>query len=277
MVRMRYGESIRQYAFRKGDIEPKQFEIPSIIDRETGKMRWPVGYDFIIYFNKPFGGISSVSAGERQTELDDIYLDLDSVYGRYHFVIAAAKTFNWHWYQSVLVTVRCRHMLLPDSSVSKSFQISPASPTVDYSVTLPQPDLYLFEVTKEYSSEVNSPHYPAVLTEPTSQDISLFSTLYHQRMLTLHANMDWQDIEEVIVSASYACSATDSNSSLQQTFKFTESDAAAQHFSADQTDPAWLPVNLEIFVAWHQDKSEGKSSFVQTTTVLNSIDIAHLI
>ena len=276
MVRLQYGDNIQQYTFRNGDTQPKHFKAPSIIDPNTGKMLWPVGYDFIVYFNKPFGKVTSVSSGDMQTELTDIYLDLDSVYARYDFLIQAASQFNWDWYQSVLVTVCCHHRLLPGSSVSKRFQISPTSQTDDYPVTLPNPDLYFFDVTKEYSSAVNSPHLSAVLNEPTSQDITLFSSLYHQRVLTLFANMDWQEVEEVIVSVSYPYSPTDENACLQQVFQFTENDAATQRFSADQTDPTRLAVNLDIWFTYPQGKGGDKPEHVQTTTVENSIDIANL-
>lgn len=276
MVRLRYGDNIQQYAFRNGDVQPKHFKAPSIIDPKTGKMLWPVGYDFIVYFNKPFGSVTSVSSGDLQTELDDIYVDLDSVYARYDFLIQAASQFNWDWYQSVLVKVNCRHRLLPSPVVTKSFQISPASLKDDYPVTLPTPDLYFFDVTKEYSSAVNSPHLSAVINEPTSQDISLFSSLYHQRVLTLFAKMDWQEVAEVIVSVSYPYSPTDENACLQQVFQFTESDATTQRFSADQPDPARLAVNLDIWFTYQQGQGGGKPEHVQTTTVENSIDIANL-
>ncbi|WP_208951962.1 hypothetical protein [Rahnella sp. ChDrAdgB13] len=277
MARLRYGDNVQQYAFRKGDVLPKHFKAPSITDPNTGKMLWPVGYDFIVYFNKPFGSVTSVSSGDLQTELDDIYLDLDSVYARYDFLIRAASQFNWNWYQSVLVTVRCRHRLLPGPIVSKIFQITSTSREEDYPVTLPDPDLYLFDVSKEYSSEVNSPHLSAVLDEPTSQDISLFSSLYHQRVLTLSANMDWQEVEKVIVSVSYPYSPTDENACLQQVFQFTEKDAAIQRFSADQPDPARLTVNLDIWFTYQDGKGGDHPEYVQTATVQDSINIANLI
>ncbi|WP_112289223.1 hypothetical protein [Rahnella sp. AN3-3W3] len=276
MARLRYGENIQQFTFRNGDVQPKHFKAPSILDPKTGKMLWPVGYDFTVYFNQPFGGVNSVSSGDLYTELDDIYLDLDSVYARYDFLIAAASQFDWNWYQSVLVTLRCRHMLLPASVVSKSFQITAGSPPVHYPVTLPNPDLYLFEVIKDYSSAVNSPHIAAEMNEPTSQTVSLFSSLYHQRVLMLSATLDWQEVGQVIVSASYAWSATDSNATLQQVFKFTESDAAVQCFSADQPDPARLSVDLDIWFIYQPGQGKDKPEHIQTTTVQDSIDIANL-
>ena len=65
----------QQFTFRNGDVQPKHFKAPSILDPKTGKMLWPVGYDFTVYFNQPFGGVNSVSSGDLYTELDDIYLD----------------------------------------------------------------------------------------------------------------------------------------------------------------------------------------------------------
>lgn len=276
VARLRYGENSQPFTFRQGDIQPKTFRMPSLLDPKTGKMLWPVEYDFTVYFNQAFGGITSVSSGSLQTEMDAIYLDLDSVYGRYDFAIKAASQFDWGWYQSVLVTLRCRHRLLPASSVSKRFQLSEASPQADYPVMLPNPDLYLFDVTKEYSSAVNSPHLPAVLNEPTSQDIALFSTLYPQRVVTISATLAWEDVEQAIVSASYPWSPTDSDATLQQIFTFTESGPTLQRFSADQPDPARLTVNLEIWLTWRPGKGGGRPDYLQTTTVHDSIDIATL-
>lgn len=274
-ARLRYGKDNKQFTFRKDDIEPKTFRSPSITDPKTGKMLWPVDYDFTVYLNQAVGGVRSVNSGPLHTELNDVYLDIESLYGRYDFVIKAASQFDWRWYQSVLVTLRCRHMKLPASSLSKSFQISETSQQHDYPVMLPNPDLYLFEVIKEYSCAANSPHIPAVLSEPTSQDVYLFSRLYHQRVLTLSANMDWQQVEMVLVSASYAYLPGDDDI-LQQVFQFTESDAAPQRFSADQIDPLRLSVDLEIWFTYQPGQQGDKPEYVQTSTVQDGIDIANL-
>lgn len=274
-VRLRYGKDNKQFTFRKDDIEPKTFRSPSITDPKTGKMLWPVDYDFTVYLNQAVGGVRSVNSGPLHTELNDVYLDIESLYGRYDFVIKAASQFDWRWYQSVLVTLRCRHMKLPASSLSKSFQISETSQQHDYPVMLPNPDLYLFEVIKEYSCAANSPHIPAVLSEPTSQDVYLFSRLYHQRVLTLSADMDWQQVEMVLVSASYAYLPGDDDI-LQQVFQFTESDAAPQRFSADQIDPLRLSVDLEIWFTYQPGQQGDKPEYVQTSTVQDGIDIANL-
>ncbi|MGO2367410.1 MAG: hypothetical protein ACTH6H_02335 [Serratia sp. (in: enterobacteria)] len=274
-ARLRYGKDNKQFTFRKDDIEPKTFRSPSITDPKTGKMLWPVDYDFTVYLNQAVGGVRSVNSGPLHTELNDVYLDIESLYGRYDFVIKAASQFDWRWYQSVLVTLRCRHMKLPASSLSKSFQISETSQQHDYPVMLPNPDLYLFEVFKEYSCAANSPHIPAVLSEPTSQDVYLFSRLYHQRVLTLSANMDWQQVEMVLVSASYAYLPGDDDI-LQQVFQFTESDAAPQRFSADQIDPLRLSVDLEIWFTYQPGQQGDKPEYVQTSTVQDGIDIANL-
>lgn len=274
-VRLRYGKDNKQFTFRKDDTGPKTFRSPSITDPKTGKMLWPVEYDFTVYLNQAVGGVRTVNSGPLQTELNDVYLDIESLYGRYDFVIKAASQFDWRWYQSVLVTLRCRHMKLPASSLSKSFQISETSQQHNYPVMLPNPDLYLFEVTKEYSCAANSPHIPAVLSEPTSQDVYLFSSLYHQRVLTLSADMDWQQVEMVLVSASYAYLPGDDDI-LQQVFQFTESDAAPQRFSADQIDPQRLSVDLEIWFTYQPGRQGDKPEYVQTSTVQDDIDIANL-
>ncbi|WP_269934601.1 hypothetical protein [Serratia liquefaciens] len=274
-VRLRYGKDNKQFTFRKDDTGPKTFRSPSITDPKTGKMLWPVEYDFTVYLNQAVGGVRSVNSGPLPTELNDVYLDIESLYGRYDFVIKAASQFDWRWYQSVLVTLRCRHMKLPASSLSKSFQISETSQQYSYPVMLPNPDLYLFEVTKEYSCAANSPHIPAVLSEPTSQDVYLFSSLYHQRVLTLSADMDWRQVEMVLVSASYACLPGDDDI-LQQVFQFTESDAAPQRFSADQIDPQRLSVDLEIWFTYQPGRQGDKPEYVQTSTVQDDIDIANL-
>lgn len=274
-VRLRYGKDNKQFTFRKDDTGPKTFRSPSITDPKTGKMLWPVEYDFTVYLNQAVGGVRTVNSGPLPTELNDVYLDIESLYGRYDFVIKAASQFDWRWYQSVLVTLRCRHMKLPASSLSKSFQISETSQQHNYPVMLPNPDLYLFEVTKEYSCAANSPHIPAVLSEPTSQDVYLFSSLYHQRVLTLSADMDWQQVEMVLVSASYAYLPGDDDI-LQQVFQFTESDAAPQRFSADQIDPQRLSVELEIWFTYQPGRQGDKPEYVQTSTVQDDIDIANL-
>ncbi|GAK26680.1 hypothetical protein [Serratia liquefaciens] len=274
-VRLRYGKDNKQFTFRKDDTGSKTFRSPSITDPKTGKMLWPVEYDFTVYLNQAVGGVRSVNSGPLPTELNDVYLDIESLYGRYDFVIKAASQFDWRWYQSVLVTLRCRHMKLPASSLSKSFQISETSQQHNYPVMLPNPDLYLFEVTKEYSCAANSPHIPAVLSEPTSQDVYLFSSLYHQRVLTLSADMDWQQVEMVLVSASYAYLPGDDDI-LQQVFQFTESDAAPQRFSADQIDPQRLSVDLEIWFTYQPGRQGDKPEYVQTSTVQDDIDIANL-
>jgi hypothetical protein len=277
MVRLRYGSDSKQYTFRLGDIGPKLFRSPSITDPITGKMLWPVEYSFTVYLNQAVGGVKSVSSGAMQTELNDVYLDIESVYGRYDFVIEAASLFDWRWYQSVLVTLRCRHSGQPVASLSKSFQISQTTQQDSYPVMLPNPDQYLFEVTKEYNSAVNSPHISALLNEPTSQDVYLVSSLYHQRVLMIAANMDWQQVASVLVSASYAYLPGDDAPPLQQIFQFTADDAATQRFSADQIDPERLSVDLEIWFTYQPDQGGDKPDYVQTATVQDDIDIANLI
>jgi len=276
MARFRYGSKSEQFTFREGDTKPKRFRSPSMTDPKTGKMLWPVEYDFTVYLNQAVGGIRSVSSGALQTELNDVYLDIESLYGRYDFVIKTASLFDWRWYQSVLVTLRCRHIGMPVSSLSKSFQISQTAQQDSYPVMLPNPDQYLFDVTKEYSSAVNSPHISAELNEPTSQDVYLFSSLYHQRVLTLSASMDWQQVESVLVSASYAYLPGDETPPLQQIFQFTEIDAASQRFSADQVDPERLIVNLEIWFSYLPGQGGDKPDYVQTATAQDAIDIANL-
>ncbi|WP_434463046.1 hypothetical protein ACMV5L_12750 [Serratia plymuthica] len=276
MARFRYGSKSEQFTFREGDTKSKRFRSPSMTDPKTGKMLWPVEYDFTVYLNQAVGGIRSVSSGALQTELNDVYLDIESLYGRYDFVIKTASLFDWRWYQSVLVTLRCRHIGMPASSLSKSFQISQTAQQDSYPVMLPNPDQYLFDVTKEYSSAVNSPHISAELNEPTSQDVYLFSSLYHQRVLTLSASMDWQQVESVLVSASYAYLPGDETPPLQQIFQFTEIDAASQRFSADQIDPERLIVNLEIWFSYLPGQGGDKPEYVQTATDQDAIDIANL-
>ncbi|CAI2431331.1 hypothetical protein [Serratia plymuthica] len=276
MARFRYGSKSEQFTFREGDTKSKRFRSPSITDPKTGKMLWPVEYDFTVYLNQAVGGIRSVSSGALQTELNDVYLDIESLYGRYDFVIKTASLFDWRWYQSVLVTLRCRHIGMPASSLSKSFQISQTAQQDSYPVMLPNPDQYLFDVTKEYSSAVNSPHISAELNEPTSQDVYLFSSLYHQRVLTLSASMDWQQVESVLVSASYAYLPGDETPPLQQIFQFTEIDATSQRFSADQIDPERLIVNLEIWFSYLPGQGGDKPEYVQTATDQDAIDIANL-
>ncbi len=207
-------------------------------------MLWPVEYDFTVYFNQSIGGVTSVSSGSLQTEMSEVFLDVESLYGRYDFAIEAAQQFDWQRYQSVLVTLRYRHRQQPNSSVSRSFQLDQTSPRAHYPVMLPEPDEYQFDVDKTYSAAVNSPHISAELQEPTGQDVYLFSTLYRQRVLTLSADMDWRRVEMVIVSASYACTPAET---LQQVFQFTESDAAPRCFSADQLDPEQMSVDLDIW------------------------------
>ncbi|CAI0787244.1 hypothetical protein [Serratia proteamaculans] len=276
MVRLRYGPDNKQYTFRQGDTKPKIFRSPSITDPQTGKMLWPVEYDFTVYLNQAVGGVRSVSSGALQTELNDVYLDIESLYGRYDFVIKAANLFDWRWYQSVLVTLRCRPIGQTTSSLSKSFQISQTAQQDSYPVMLPNPDRYLFDVTKEYSSAANSPHISAVLNEPTSQDVYLPSSLYHQRVLTLSASMDWQQVASVLVSASYAYLPGDDTPPLQQIFQFTETEAAPQRFSADQIDPERLAVDLEIWFSYLPGQGGDKPEYVQTATGLDAIDIANL-
>jgi hypothetical protein len=276
MVRLRYGPDNKQYTFRQGDTKPKIFRSPSIIDPQTGKMLWPVEYDFTVYLNQAVGGVRSVSSGALQTELNDVYLDIESLYGRYDFVIKAANLFDWRWYLSVLVTLRCRPIGQTASSLSKSFQISQTAQQDSYPVMLPNPDQYLFDVTKEYSSAANSPHISAVLTEPTSQDVYLPSSLYHQRVLMLSASMDWQQVESVMVSASYAYLPGDDTPPLQQIFQFTETEAAPQRFSADQIDPERLAVDLEIWFSYLPGQDGDKPKYVQTATNQDAIDIANL-
>ena len=246
-ARLRYGSNSRQLKFTRDDFGPKQFKEPSLLDPKTGKMLWPVEYDFTVYFNQSIGGVTSVSSGSLQTEMSDVFLDVESLYGRYDFAIEAAQQFDWQRYQSVLVTLRYRHRQQPNSSVSRSFQLDQTSPRAHYPVMLPEPDEYQFDVNKTYSAAVNSPHISAELQEPTGQDVYLFSTLYRQRVLTLSADMDWRRVEMVIVSASYACTPAET---LQQVFQFTESDAAPRCFSADQLDPEQMSVELDIWFTY---------------------------
>ncbi|WJV64989.1 hypothetical protein PCO86_11595 [Pectobacteriaceae bacterium CE70] len=277
VVSFRYGgETRQQIVFDHDDTQPKIFKVPSITDSQTGKMLWPVEYDFTVYFNQAIGSVTSVQSDRMNTTLTEVYLDVESVYARYDFVIEAASHFNWQWYQSVLVTIYCRHIQLPDSSISRIFQVTKASPKNNYPVMLPNPDLYQFEVIKNYSKADNSPHISAQLSEVTSQDVFLFSSLYHQRVLTLSASMDWQEIDKAVVFASYPYLPTDGNASLQQTFLFTESGVNPQIFSADQIDSALRTINLDIWFTYHIGKGEGKPLNIQTSTVQDSIDIANL-
>lgn len=273
IVRLDYGGNIQQFTFCSGDNQPKRFKMAAIIDPNTQKMLWPVHYDFTIYFIQPFGDRIQAESSVLQTELDDIYLDLDSIYGRYNFIIGAASQFDWSWYQSVLVTLRCSHRLQPAPRVSESFQISATSPPVHYPVTLANPDLYLFEVTKEYCSALNSPHISGELIEPANQDITLFSRLYKQRELTLCVDVNWNEIEQVMVSASYAYCSTDRNAILQQVFLFTGPEVAVQRFSADQPDLKRKTINLSIWFTYFSEKRGGKPDYVEISTDQNSIDI----
>ena len=272
-ARLRYGSNSRQLKFTRDDFGPKPFKEPSLIDPKTGKMLWPVEYDFTVYFNQSIGGVTSVSSGSLQTEMSEVFLDVESLYGRYDFAIEAAQQFDWQRYQSVLVTLRYRHRQQPNSSVSRSFQIDQASPRAHYSVMLPEPDEYQFDVNKTYSAAVNSPHIYAELQEPTGQDVYLFSTLYRQRVLTLSADMDWRRVEMVIVSASYACTPAET---LQQVFQFTESDAAPRCFSADQLDPEQMTVCLDIWFTYQPGEGGDRPENVQCSTDANALDLATL-
>lgn len=269
---LNYGSTSLPLIFSRDDPSAKVFKVPSIIDEKTKTMVWPVSYQFTLYFNQAIGGVTSIQSEKMVTSLTEIYLDVESLYSRYDFVIKAENNFNWQWYQSILVTIKCSHLQDKNNNISKSFQITQQSLQDKYSVMLPEPDLYQFEVTKQYSKADNSSHISANIIEPTSQDVFIFSSLYKQRVLKILASFDWEEVLQAIVYVSYNYLPANPSAVLQQNITFTESNATPQLFSADQLDPALLTVNLSVLITYKQ----GKPAWKQTSTDQNQIDIANL-
>ncbi|POZ60342.1 hypothetical protein [Chromobacterium alticapitis] len=206
------------------------------------------------------------------TVVNNIYLDIESLYGCYNFVIKAGEQFDWQRYTSVLVTLCCRHRQQPTRILSRSYPITQTTSQVKLPVMLPDPDKYQFELSKSYSAGPNSPHISVVLKEPTSQDVYLSSTLYRQHTLILLANMDWHRVAHVTVFASYACSPAER---LYQQFQFTESDAGPQCFSADQPDPERCIVDLDIWFTYQPGEGDGWPENMQISTKAKAIDLAN--
>ncbi|ARB83195.1 MULTISPECIES: hypothetical protein [Yersinia] len=256
-LNLTYGTTRSPLVFSRNNMAAKTFHVSAIIDPVTKKMSWPVEYQFTLYFNHPVGGVMSASSAILSTSLTEIFLDIESLYSRYHFVIATEKKFNWAWYTSILVNITCTHIENKENSTSKNFHITEKKPSEEYSVMLPDPECYNFSVIKEYSTRTNTPHIPVRLDQPTSQDVSISSRLYKQRTLKIIPVFDWEKITQVLVNVTY-CYNQFSMSSLKEAFYFSENQSEPELFSADQPDPTLLFINLDIMIIDNDGGVENK-------------------
>ncbi len=269
---LNYGTDSASLLFRRDKPDTQPFSAPSQLDPQTHKMLWPVSYSFTVYLAQSVGGISSITSSVMETSLDDIYLDIESLCCRYDFTLEAVSDFNWQWYRSVLVTLN--YSLLPDGKIftAKSFRLSRETPGDSYPLLLPDPDRYQFSVTCQYTPEDNSPHIPVSRTQPTGQDVLVFSRLYPQRQLRLEAGFDWQKVDQALVFVGYGY-APDAPM-LRQTFTFNADNPAPQEFSADSPDPLRRLISLEVFISYLPGQSEQDREYT-TTTDADYFDIAN--
>ncbi len=202
-------------------------------------------YDFTVYFNQSIGGVTSVSSGSLQAEMSDVFLDVESLYGRYDFAIETAQQFDWQRYQSVLVTLRYRHRQQPNSSVSRSFQLDQTSPRAHYPVMLPEPDEYQFDVNKPTAPPSTHRIFPPAENRPAGRlpvldpvsparadavgrhGLAPGGNGHRFRQLRLHAG-----------------------GNAAAGVSIYRIDAAPRCFSADQLDPEQMSVELDIWFTY---------------------------
>lgn len=253
-----YGGSQPPLVFSRNNMAAKTFCASVITDPVTKKTSWPVEYQFTLYFNRPVGGVMSASSAIMSTSSTELFLDIESLYSRYNFVISAEKKFNWSWYASILVNITCTHIKNKENSTSKNFYITQKNPHEEYSIMLPDPENYTFSATKEYSTRANTPHIPVKLYQPTSQDVTLFSRLYKQRTLIISPKLNWMKITQVLVNVTY-CYDQPTSKSLKEEFYFSEDQSEDALFSADQPDPKLLLITLDIIIINNDGEIEEKT------------------
>ncbi|MFJ5328959.1 hypothetical protein [Pectobacterium versatile] len=257
-LNLTYGSPRPPLVFSRNNMAAKTFCVSAITDPVTKKMSWPVEYQFTLYFTHPVGGVMSASSAIMSTSLTELFLDIESLYSRYNFVIAAEKKFNWSWYASILVNITCTHIENKENSTSRIFHITQEKPHEEYSIMLPDPEYYIFSATKEYITRANTPHIPVKLYQPTSQDVTLFSRLYKQRTLIISPKLNWVKITQVLVNVTY-CYDKSTFKSLKEEFYFSEDQSEDTLFSADQPDPALLLITLDIIIIDNEGEIEKKT------------------
>ncbi|SLM62580.1 MULTISPECIES: hypothetical protein [Dickeya] len=269
VLNLTYGTTTQSLVFSASKSGPQKFIAPSMIDPVTKRMVWPVEYSFTLNFNHPIGGVTNVTSAKMTTAMTELYLDVESLYSRYRFMIHAAKDFDWQWYSAIFVKIVCYQINHVDNHIAKSLLINRDNPSCEYELMLPEPEGYQFEVFKEYSVADNAAHIAAKIHEPTSQDITLFSRLYKQRQLLIVAGFNWEEIDQVIVTARYLASPSQT---LKQDFSFSMGSPADALFSADQPDAEVTSVDLDILIVDKQGQVHPKN----ISTDADSIDIANL-
>ncbi|MBN3194643.1 MULTISPECIES: hypothetical protein [Pectobacterium] len=265
-----YGSRQTPLTFSRSNMDAKTFSASVIRDPITKEISWPVEYQFTLYFNHPIGGVTSATSAIMSTSLTELFLDIESLYSHYNFVIATEKKFNWSWYKSILVRIVFTHLENKEDSTSKNFHITQDNPSEEYSIMLPDPGGYALSVIKEYSTRDNSPHIPAKLEQPTGQDVSISSRLYKQRKLKIIPTFDWEKITQVLVNVSYCYDSATMNL-LKEVFYFSEYQSEPELFSADQPDPTLLSINLDITIIDNDGVIESKT----LVTDEDQIDIAN--
>jgi hypothetical protein len=270
-LNMTYGDTCTSLLFTPSDLASKHFRAPSKINPKTGKMIWPVSYQFTVHFSQAVGGSFSIESARMETDLNQVYLDVASLYTHYLFQISAVPTFNWTWYNNVVVTISYAPLNNPEAIQSRAFQLTQEHQADQYEVLISDPSQYQFSVIKNYTAKDNSPHLSASLETPANQNVFLYSPTYAQRTLIITATMDWPNIKQTLVIARYYYDKSNPELALQQRLLFTAQTTESQIFSADQLDPELRTVELTVFITDLQDKTQQYTR----STDQNQINLTH--
>ncbi|WP_017346985.1 hypothetical protein [Pantoea sp. A4] len=269
LLNVRYGEKDHNYTFNQEDVASKTFSVPAIIDADKA-MRWPVAYQFSLYFRTAIAGISEVHSDWQETSLEEAWIDAAALYSQYHFSFLAVPGFNWQWYSQVTLNVACTQYSESQRPVAQSLILTEQAPTAAWPVMLPGIENFQFSLKAEYQRVAGLPHLPATLHYPIGQQAMLYSSLFPQRSLLISASADWQQIRQIQAIVQFRCGDS-TTPILKQTFLFNQDRASPQLFSADQPDPERRTLTLLVVIDYLS--AEKKSEQYPLSTDEDAIDI----
>ncbi|HCB1502468.1 TPA: hypothetical protein MYO83_005422 [Klebsiella michiganensis] len=272
-ILMCYGDIKEIFIFSHDNVDTQCFETFVIKEPHTQKISFPVNYSFTLYFENAVCGQSEVTSEVMQTSLAEIYLDVDSLFSRFSFMIETSAHFNWQWYQSVQVTIIRQNIYQLRDEILKSFVITALGSKIEFSTLLLNPNCYHFYIEKIYTPTDNSPHLEKKSRHSVGQNILLNAELYPQRKLQIFTeNVNWQIVKKVSVFARYLCNQQ--GVVLQQKFTFNKDTITPQLFSADQPDPTRKCIELRVLPEYHIKQNLKPIIF---NTDADTIDISTLI
>jgi hypothetical protein len=254
-VVLKYNGQTKTFSFDEDNLTDKIFSVDSEIKGSSGSIVWPVDYSYTLYFTESMNGISQVSTESRSTTLEQIFIDVNSLYQRYVFNIKTVNSFNWDWYKSVIVTIDSGTEQQPNHNFSQTYLFDEKTNTKKLTLSLPKPEQFSFSTKFKYIVNDNSPHLPAVMTQPSAQDTYLYSMIYQQRKLLLKANYDWTKFKQVLAHLSYNCHKQDATKPLKlmQNLTFDKKNTV-QLFSADQLYPDVKSIDISLIITDQYNK-----------------------